>query len=54
VSAYLKAIGERGYRPSLLISEERLELLKKTYGEGFVVLGPAQGIRKRDILFSES
>jgi ADP-heptose:LPS heptosyltransferase len=47
VSAYLKAIGEEGYRPSLFISEERLELLKKNYGEGFVALGPGARYKKK-------
>jgi ADP-heptose:LPS heptosyltransferase len=54
VSAYLKAIGEEGYRPSLLISEERLELLKKTTARALWHLVRVQGIRKRDILFLES
>jgi ADP-heptose:LPS heptosyltransferase len=51
VSAYLKAIGEEGYRPSLFISKERLEMLKKTYGEGFVALGPGARYKKKKYPF---
>ncbi len=47
VDSYLRAIGERGYRPSIILSEDRLNRLKQTYGEGFVVLSPGARYRKK-------
>ncbi len=51
VEAYLRSIGEKGYRPSLLISEERLKKLRKTYGEDFVVLCPGARYKKKKYPF---
>jgi len=47
VDAYLNTIGERGYRPSIVISQSRLERLKEAYGLDFVALSPGARYKKK-------
>ncbi|WP_333784238.1 glycosyltransferase family 9 protein [Thermocrinis sp.] len=47
VDSYLRAIGEKGYRPSIVLSEDRLNRLKQTYGEGFVAISSGARYKKK-------
>ena len=47
VDSYLRAIGEKGYRPSIVLSEDRLNRLKQTYRQGFVAISPGARYKKK-------
>ncbi|WP_448588430.1 glycosyltransferase family 9 protein [Thermocrinis sp.] len=47
VEAYLKAIGEENYRPSIMLSEDRLGRLRRTYGQDYVAVSPGARYKKK-------
>ncbi len=51
VNAYLQAIGEKGGRPYIEVSQERLRRWKDVLGEGFITLGPGARYKKKKYLY---